>query len=173
MLISGHEEMAKLLLAHNASVDIMDNYSTNAAGWARSRGNCCYIVPIYSVEQTNVIMIKYFNQLISLGNYNVANIIQNAQLYRVNKDDSDDSDDSDSDSDSVETSSTTESEDIKVDDVNKRDEHLRTPLHLAVLKEDVDLVKKLLENNADVNLVDDVGSNPLHRAAENGNSVET
>lgn len=42
---------------------------------------------------------------------------------------------------------------------------------MAVLKGDVKLVKKLLEHNADVNATDDVGSNPLHRAAENGNSL--
>lgn len=38
ILILGHEEMAKLLISHGANVDIVDNYQTNAAGWARSRG---------------------------------------------------------------------------------------------------------------------------------------
>lgn len=77
------------------------------------------------------------------------------------------SDDSDIENDSNETEQS--NEDIKVEDVNKRDSHKRTPLHLAVLNGDVNLVKKLLERGANVNLVDDVGSNPLHRAAENGN----
>lgn len=90
----------------------------------------------------------------------MATIIQNAQLYRNSKEFSEDSS-----SEETEPSN----EDIKTDDVNKRDSHRRTPLHLAVLNGDVNLVKKLLERNADVNIVDDVGSNPLHRAAENGN----
>lgn len=37
----GHEEMAKLLIKHGADVNIVDNYQTPAAGWARSRGSCC------------------------------------------------------------------------------------------------------------------------------------
>lgn len=104
--------------------------------------------------------------MIFLGNYNVASIIQNEWLYKSSKSVTD-SDDSDIDDNTNETEQS--NEDIKVDDVNKRDAHKRTPLHLAVLNGDVNLVKKLLERNADVNLVDDVGSNPLHRAAENGN----
>lgn len=111
---------------------------------------------------TMTIVFLNTNQLISLGNYNVATIIQNAKLYR-NK--NDEKDDSDSDSDEIEPNN----DDIKVEDVNKRDEHRRTPLHLAVLNGDVNLVKKLLEYNADVNAVDDVGANALHRAAEKGN----
>lgn len=99
----------------------------------------------------------------------MASIIQNAQLYRSSKSVAE-NDDSVIDNESNETEESNEG--IKVEDVNERDAHLRTPLHLAVLNGDVNLVKKLLERNADVNLVDDVGSNPLHRAAENGNFFE-
>lgn len=91
----------------------------------------------------------------------MAKIIQDASLYRNTNETTDESD---SDSDETEPSD----DDFKIDDVNKRDAHRRTPLHLAVLNEDVNLVKQLLDHDADVNLVDDVGSNPLHRAAENG-----
>lgn len=35
----GHEDMTKLLIQHEASVNLVDNYQTTAAGWARSRGN--------------------------------------------------------------------------------------------------------------------------------------
>lgn len=96
-----------------------------------------------------------------LGNYNIAKIIQNPQLYKTGIDNSD----SDSESEEIDASD----EAIEVGDVNKRDSELRTPLHLAVLAGDVKLVKQLLKHKANVNLVDNVGSNPLHRAAEKGN----
>lgn len=110
------------------------------------------------------IVFFYLIRLISLGNYNVANIIQNAKLYRNKNDENDAKDDSDIDSDEIEP----DNDDIKIEDVNKKDEHRRTPLHLAVLNGDMNLVKKLLEHNADVNAVDDVGATALHRAAEKG-----
>lgn len=94
----------------------------------------------------------------------MAKIIQDASLYRNTNETTHDND---SDSDETEPSD----DDFKIDDVNKRDEHRRTPLHVAVINGDVNLVKKLLDHNADVNLVDDVGSNPLHRAAENGDLI--
>lgn len=96
----------------------------------------------------------------------MAKIIQDASLYR-NTYETTDENDSDSDSDESEPSD----DDFKIDDVNKRDAHRRTPLHVAVINGDVNLVKKLLDHDADVNLVDDVGSNPLHRAAENGSVI--
>lgn len=33
--------MAKLLIKNGADTNLVDNYQTTAAGWARSRGNCC------------------------------------------------------------------------------------------------------------------------------------
>lgn len=38
IILLGHEEVAKLLISHDADVSIVDNYQTTAAGWARSRG---------------------------------------------------------------------------------------------------------------------------------------
>lgn len=120
-----------------------------------------------SINQTNEISDNMFLniiKLISLGNYNIANIILNAQLY---KKDGDDNDNSDSDSDEMEPSNA----DIAVADVNKRDSEQRTLTHLAVLAGDVKLVKSLLKHGADVNLVDNVGSVSYYYLSENNDFV--
>lgn len=120
-----------------------------------------------SINQTNEIsdnMSLNITKLISLGNYNIANIILNAQLY---KKDGDDNDNSDSDSDEMEPSNA----DIAVADVNKRDSEQRTLTHLAVLAGDVKLVKSLLKHGADVNLVDNVGSVSYYYLSENNDFV--
>ncbi len=46
------------------------------------------------------------------------------------------------------------------------DEYGRTPLHYACLKGDDELVQKLVEEKADINLADDNGMTPLHFAAQ-------
>lgn len=120
-----------------------------------------------TINQTNEIgdnMFLNIIKLISLGNYNIANIILNAQLY---KKDGDDNDNSDSDSDEMEPSNA----DIAVADVNKRDSEQRTLTHLAVLAGDVKLVKSLLKHGADVNLVDNVGSVSYYYLSENNDFV--
>ncbi len=55
-------------------------------------------------------------------------------------------------------------------DVNKRDESGNTPLIYACMKNARDLVKLLLENNADASLGNQQDRMPLHFAAETGNS---
>lgn len=62
-----------------------------------------------------------------LGNYNVADIIANAEIYRS---DSDENDVSDIESDKSESGH----KDAESTDVNKRDSAEQTLLHLAVLK---------------------------------------
>lgn len=47
-----------------------------------------------------------------------------------------------------------------------------SPLHWAIYEDNVDAVKLLLENEADVNLVDSSGKTPLHLAAWHGSSPE-
>lgn len=54
-------------------------------------------------------------------------------------------------------------------DVNKRDESGNTPLIYACLKGSRDLVKLLLENDADASLANQKSRMPLHFAAETGN----
>ncbi|KAL8599895.1 hypothetical protein ACOMHN_016240 [Nucella lapillus] len=49
-------------------------------------------------------------------------------------------------------------------DINVRDRHYNTPLHVAVCHDCGDAVKTLLENDADVNIRDDIGQTPLHKA---------
>lgn len=120
-----------------------------------------------SINQTNEIsdnMSLNIIKLISLGNYNIANIILNAQLYKKG---GDDDDYSDSDGDEMEPSNA----DIAVADVNKRDSEQRTLTHLAVLAGDVKLVKSLLKHGADVNLVDNVGSVSYYYLSENNDFV--
>jgi ankyrin repeat protein/tetratricopeptide (TPR) repeat protein len=48
--------------------------------------------------------------------------------------------------------------------VNQRDSRLSTPLHVAAQKSNIEMVKMLLENSADVNAQDDLGRTPLHRS---------
>ena len=50
--------------------------------------------------------------------------------------------------------------------VNEKDEEGRTPLHLAVLKKDREIVEYLLRNGANPNARDNKGKTPLHYAAE-------
>lgn len=55
--------------------------------------------------------------------------------------------------------------------LNAQDDHLRTPLILAVITNDIERVKELLKLGADVSIVDFGGNNALHRAAD-GNRLE-
>lgn len=54
-----------------------------------------------------------------------------------------------------------------VDDINTRNHLLKTPLHLAVIENNLDIVKHLLNKGADVNAVDIFGDTPLHWATYN------
>lgn len=54
--------------------------------------------------------------------------------------------------------------------VNARDEHRRTPLHMAALGDHLEVVKLLLENGADVNSKDEKNETPLWLAAWHGYS---
>ncbi|CAB3385435.1 Hypothetical predicted protein [Cloeon dipterum] len=56
---------------------------------------------------------------------------------------------------------------VKYERVNRCDNEGRTALHLAAKSENVDLVKWLLENNADLTLTDMKGNNAIHYAIEN------
>lgn len=57
-----------------------------------------------------------------------------------------------------------------VSDPNATTKEGDTALHWASFKGDYDLCEVLLNNNADVNAVGDVGNTPLHVAAANGHS---
>lgn len=46
----------------------------------------------------------------------------------------------------------------------------RSVLHAAVSNDNADCIQTLLENNADVNVVDDLGQTPLMVAAKRGHS---
>jgi ankyrin repeat protein len=53
---------------------------------------------------------------------------------------------------------------LKNNDINKQDGRGETPLHLAVKKEFVEIVKELLKRNADVNVKNNNGKTPLDLA---------
>ena len=53
--------------------------------------------------------------------------------------------------------------------MDARDALERTPLHAAARNNCTETVKILLENNADMELKDAIGDQPIHAAAEYGN----
>jgi ankyrin repeat protein len=55
------------------------------------------------------------------------------------------------------------------DEVNRRDEHGRTAVTAAAMREDVAEVRRLIDAGADVDLQDDDRNNPLLLCGENGN----
>ncbi|XP_078607974.1 uncharacterized protein LOC144879950 isoform X1 [Branchiostoma floridae x Branchiostoma japonicum] len=56
----------------------------------------------------------------------------------------------------------------KNDKVNKRNERGETPLHMAAIKGDADLLKQLIKQGAEVNAKDFAGWTPLHEACNHG-----
>ena len=54
--------------------------------------------------------------------------------------------------------------------MNRKNEHGETPLHRACMNaEDIEQIKKLISEGAEVNTSDNEGWTPLHAATENGN----
>ncbi|KAI8504709.1 Ankyrin repeat domain-containing protein 11 [Branchiostoma belcheri] len=56
----------------------------------------------------------------------------------------------------------------KNDKVNKRNERGETPLHMAAIKGDADLLRQLIKQGAEVNAKDFAGWTPLHEACNHG-----
>lgn len=49
--------------------------------------------------------------------------------------------------------------------------HFWTSLHLIFIADELDTVKELIDNGADVNFEDNDGFNPLHTSSRNGNWI--
>ena len=62
---------------------------------------------------------------------------------------------------------------IYVKDIDAKDKYGKTPLHLAVIYKNKDLMKFLIELGADVNARDINGRTPLHEASKRGITPET
>ena len=54
-------------------------------------------------------------------------------------------------------------------DINAGDDFGKTPVHRAAVKNNIEMIKYLIERGADINLPDAGGITPLMRAAENDN----
>lgn len=157
--LSGHEDMAKLLLANNAEVDAKDSHgwtplhaaaangcdSRRTRSWAEAqlRARCVHkeLVQLLLDSKADINAKDndgrtplYFAAL--LGRLDVA-----AFLIRDKA------------------------------DVNAKTNNGDTPLHEAAFKGDKDMVELLLANHADANARDNNGETPLHAAAKGRRNV--
>ena len=69
----------------------------------------------------------------------------------------------------IESGSVTDLQNIMKKITNSRDDKQRTPLHKAVAKGDTEIIKYLIDNEAELNAQDVVGRTPLYDAAVKGN----
>ena len=57
---------------------------------------------------------------------------------------------------------------LRSKDINRQDNSGKTPLHTAILSNQLSIVNKLLERGADVTITDDAGDSVLHTAIRVG-----
>ena len=144
--MKGDENLVRLLLGHNADVNIQNNHQVTPLCWSVEKGSENFISLLLEHNaDLNIQNKDGYTPLHRLVLRNDENLVRLSLEHNVNA------------------------------DVNIQDNNGYTALHLAVMNGTVNIIRLLLEHKADVNIQHKYGFTPLHLSArfihKDGNEI--